>query len=210
MKYYPALLDVREKKAVIVGGGRVAERKARMLLRAGARVTVVSPDATGGIRMLGEKGLITLRQRKYRAGDLRNAFIAVAATSSAETNRKIAREAGFLVNVADTPSEGNFIVPSVVQQGPLTVAVSTGGASPAMSKAVRKEIEGSYGREFAQYLRLAEEARQQAMEAIPDRRKRRAFLKLLASHRMIATLRSGGFIAVKKKVMSALAAGAGG
>lgn len=204
MKYYPVLLDVHKKKAVIVGGGRVAERKARMLLRAGALVTVISPGISRGLSRLSEKGLITLKLRKYRAGDLRNTFIAVAATSSAETNRKIARETPYLVNVADPPSEGNYIVPSVVVKGPLTIAVSTRGASPALSKAVRKEIEENYGRGFGRYLRFAEETRRRVMETIPDARKRRAFLRLLASDEVIVTLRSDGFSAAKKKVLSAL------
>lgn len=204
MKYYPAFINLKDKKAVVVGGGKVAERKVRLLINAGASVKLVSPDITGNIRKLAEKGLLSHIKRNYKASDLQGAFIVIAATSSEELNTRIARDAGYLVNVVDMPSEGNYIVPSIVKRGPLTIAISTEGTSPAVSKAVRKEIESHYSREFALYLRFAETVRKRVMKKITHAGKREKFLQSLASDELINTLREKGFTKAKNKVLSYL------
>ena len=204
MRYYPALVNLKDKKAVVVGGGKVAERKVRHLINAGASVRLVSPDITNYLRKLTEKGLLEHIKRTYRSGDLNDAFVVIAATSSTVLNTRIAREAKHLVNVIDMPSEGNYIVPSLVKRGPLTITISTEGASPAISKAIRKELEERYGKEFAHYLRFAEAVRKRAMEKIIDEKKREKFLKSLASHELIDTLRTGGFRTTQKKILSSL------
>lgn len=204
MKYYPAFLDVKNKKAVVVGGGTVSERKVRLLIRAGANVTLISPDITDNLRTLTKKGLLEHIARNYKKGDLKDAYIVIAGTSSAVTNTKVAQEADHLVNVIDIPYEGNYIVPSIVKRGPLTIAISTEGASPAISKAIRKEIEGYYGREFARYLRFVEMVRKKAMKKIKNDKKREQFLKSLASERLLDTLRSKGFSTVQKEILSSL------
>lgn len=204
MKYYPVFLDLQNKKAVVVGGGRVAERKVRLLIKAGADVKIISPSITSGLTKLKEQGKLRHVGRNYRKGDLKEAFVVVASTSSPVTNTKVAHDAQYLVNVVDPPSEGNFIVPSSVKRGPLTLAISTEGASPAVSKAVRKEIEAYYDREFARYLRFVEDVRKQAIGKIPDREKREKFLKSLASEEALRILRSKGFSAISEKVLSGL------
>ena len=204
MKYYPAFLDVKNKKAVVVGGGKVSERKVRLLISAGANVTLISPDITDNLRTLTEKGLLEHIQRNYKKGDLKDAYIVIAGTSSAATNTKVAQEAGHLVNVIDIPHEGNYIVPSIVKRGPLTIAISTEGASPAISKAIRKEIEGYYSREFARYLRFVEMVRKKAMKKIKNDKKREQFLKSLASEELLDDLRSKGFSTVQKETLSSL------
>ena len=204
MKYYPAFLNLKDKKAVVAGGGKVAERKARSLVNAGAAVKVISPDITENLRKLKKKGLIKHIKRNYREGDLEDAFIVVAGTSSVEINAKIAREAPHLVNVIDLPSTGNYIVPSMVRRGPLAIAISTEGASPAISKAVRKEIERLYGREFALYLRFVDLIRKEAREKITNCKKREKFLKSLASEELFAAVRDRGFRAAYKKIVSSL------
>lgn len=204
MKYYPAFLDLKDKKAVVAGGGKVAERKVRLLIVAGASVKLISPDITNNLNKLAEKGLLKHVKRSFRKGDTKGAFIVIAGTSSLELNAKIAKEAQHLVNVVDMPSEGNYIVPSVVKRGPLTIAISTEGASPALSKAIRKELENYYGREFARYLGLTELLRKEAMKTISDSKKRRRFLKSLASEELLTMLRSKGFSAVKKILLSSL------
>ncbi|MBI5195914.1 MAG: bifunctional precorrin-2 dehydrogenase/sirohydrochlorin ferrochelatase [Nitrospirae bacterium] len=200
MNYYPVYLNLRGKKAVVAGGGNVAERKALALLKAGAAVAVVSPELTERLGYLKKKGKITHIRRQYKKGDLRNAFIVVACTSSEKTNTEIARNAKCLVNVVGTPSEGNFIVPSTVKRGHLTIAVSTGGVSPAVSKAIRKELEKLYGREFAHYLRALVQMRRKAIKKIKDIKKRRKKFKDLASEEMFNILRSKGFKAASEKV----------
>jgi precorrin-2 dehydrogenase/sirohydrochlorin ferrochelatase len=196
--YYPAFLNLRDKKAIVVGGGKVAERKVLALLKAGADVTVVSPEITK--RIAGEKlkGRIKHIPRQYRKGDVKNAFLVIAATDTEEINEKVSKDASCLVNVVDTPSLCNFIVPSVLQRGPLTIAVSTGGISPALSKLIRQELEKLYGPEFAGYLALLEKIRKKAMAEIRDKKKRTEFLKNLASGEIIKMLREKGFKTVKK------------
>ena len=193
MRYYPAFLNLKNKKAVVVGGGKVAERKVRLLIKAGANVKVISPDITKPLEKLRDKGNLKHANRNYVKRDLKNAYIVIAATSSAEINTKIAGESENLVNVVDTPSEGNYIVPSVVTRGPLTIAISTEGTSPAVSKTIRKEIEKHYSKEFTHYMRFLEVMREKAVAEITDSNKRRKFLKSLASEELIYIVRNQGF-----------------
>jgi len=202
MKYYPVFLNLNGKKAVVVGGGKVAERKVRTLLKAGASVKVISPKITKPLERLRKKGLLTHINRHYRKGDLKDAFIVIVGTSSAQTNTQIAEDArhsgigpeasGRLINVIDTPSEGNFIAPSIVKRGQLTIAISTEGSSPAVAKAIRKELEKLYGVEFTRYLRFLKMMRKKAMKEIKDDRKRKEFLKGLASEKIFTSLRKKG------------------
>jgi precorrin-2 dehydrogenase/sirohydrochlorin ferrochelatase len=192
VKYYPVFLNLNNKKAVVVGGGKVAERKVRNLINAGACVKVVSPAITKGLERLKKKGLLTHVARPYRRGDVRDAFLVIAGTSSEKTNVKIAGDAPHLVNVIDTPSEGNFIAPSVVKRGPMTIAVSTEGCSPAAARTVRRELERLYGTEFAGYLRFLAVVRRKAMKEIKNRGERERFLKKLASEEVFNKLRKKG------------------
>jgi precorrin-2 dehydrogenase/sirohydrochlorin ferrochelatase len=204
VKYYPAFINLKDKKAVVVGGGKVAERKVRLLINAGASVRLVSPNITGNIKNLVEKGLIEHTGRNYRHGDLTGAFIVIAATSNTTLNTRIAQEARHLVNVIDVPSEGNYIVPSVVKRGPLTIAISTEGASPAVSKAIRMEIEGLYGKEFALYLKFVERVRKKAIKEITNSKDREKFLKTLASEAVFNSLRNKGYSSTYKSILSSL------
>jgi precorrin-2 dehydrogenase/sirohydrochlorin ferrochelatase len=204
VKYYPAFINLKNKKVVVVGGGRVAERKTLSLIKAEAAVIVISPAITAGLEKLKEKGAIKHIKRNYRKGDLKDAFVVVAGTSSEEINSKVAEDAEFLVNVVDIPSGGNFIVPSLIKRGPLTMAVSTEGTSPALAKAIRREIEELYNGEFARYLRFVELIRKKAIKKILNSRKREKFLKYLASEKVIHALRKKGFNEVSKKILTEL------
>jgi len=208
VRYYPVFLDLKNKKAVVVGGGNVAERKARTLIKAGASVVIISPALTGSLGKLKEKGRLVHINRAYKKGDLKGAFIVIAGTSSPQINSRVARDAKSLVNVIDMPSEGNFIAPSIVKRGPLTIAVSTEGASPAISKAIRKELEKLYGTEFADFLRFAESVRRKALIKIPDPEKREKFLKSLAAEGVFNALRNKGSRAVSGKISALLERGA--
>ena len=133
---------------MVVGGGEVANRKARKLLQARAEVVVISPE----VRPELESVAAEVHLRPYEAGDLEGAYLAFAATDSREVNAAVAREAGergVPVNVADRPSEGDFAVPSTLRRGRLQVAVSTGGASPTLARNVKGELEGLFGPEWA-------------------------------------------------------------
>lgn len=190
-KYYPVFLDLAGRRCVVVGGGRVAERKVIGLLGAGALVKVVSPGLTGRLEREKSRGAITHAARHFRRGDLRGAFLVIAATDSREENQRIAAAAPALVNVVDTPELCNFIVPSTVGRGPLTIAVSTSGTSPAMARAIRKDLEALYPPAFGKYLKEAAGLRARAGSEIKDRRKRQRYLKSLASQKTIDALRGG-------------------
>ena len=144
--YYPVYLNLRGRRCVIVGGGTVAEGKIARLLDSGAEICVVSPDATPGIRRFAADGAVRWEQRKYRPGDLEGAFIAIAATNVREVNRRIfeeANERGIMLNAVDDPPNCSFIAPSIVQRGPVTLAISTGGVSPALARKLRESLQAS-------------------------------------------------------------------
>ncbi len=202
MRYYPVFLNLSGKKTVVVGGGKTAERKVITLLKAGALVKVISPKITTTLEKLRGKDLLTHLKRHYKKGDIKGTFLVIAGTSSARINTKIAQDAkhpgigpeasGRLINVIDTPSEGNFIAPSIVKRGLLTIAISTEGSSPAAAKVVRKEIEKLYGVEFTHYLRFLGKMRKKAINEIKDNKKREKLLKGVASQKIFNTLRKKG------------------
>lgn len=145
-------LNVKGRKAVVVGGGNVALRKVGGLLAAGARVSVVAESPHPEIRLLAAAGRLRLEARPYADGDLEGAFLAVAATDDEEVNARVSAEAvrrGILVNVADRPALCTFTLPAVVRRGDLTLAVATDGRCPALSRALREELENTYGEEYA-------------------------------------------------------------
>ena len=145
---YPIFLDLSGRRCVVVGGGEVANRKARKLLQARARVVVISPEIGAEL----ESVAFEFHRRPYREGDLEGACLAFAATNSREVNAAVAREAkgsGVPVNVADEPSEGDFALPSTLRRGRLQVAVSTGGASPTLARRIREELEEAFGPEWS-------------------------------------------------------------
>jgi len=143
---------------VVVGGGEVANRKARKLLQARAEVVVISPEVKPEL----ESMAVEVRRRPYEEGDLEGAFLAFTATDVREVNAAVAREAkerGVPINVADRPSEGDFSLPSTLRRGRLQVAVSTGGASPTLARRVRVELERAFGPEWAGLVEEFEKSR---------------------------------------------------
>lgn len=188
--YYPVFLNLAGKRCLVVGGGRVAERKCVSLIKAGAKITVVSPELTPKLKLYDEQGLIKHINRPYRSSDIKSAFIVIAAASSAETNERIFNDAKAasqdnllpdkLLNIADNPALCSFIVPSVVKRGQLTIAISTGGASPAIAKSIRKELQALYGPKFTKYLTRVKKAREKVVAETPDKKERARLLKKLA------------------------------
>ena len=151
MRYYPVYLDLRGRPCVVVGGGEVAARKVEGLLTAGARVTVVSPSVTQTLAAMAETHEILHHARPYRRGDLQGAVLAYAATNDKALHAEIAAEAAaasVLLNVVDRPSFCGFIAPALMTRGAVSVAVSTGGASPALARRLRQDIEKVVGPEY--------------------------------------------------------------
>jgi|WetSurMetagenome_2_1015567.scaffolds.fasta_scaffold00013_33 precorrin-2 dehydrogenase / sirohydrochlorin ferrochelatase len=205
VQYYPVFLNLTGRKCVVVGGGKVAERKVRRLLKTGARITVISPEITLGLEKLNAGGKIRHKNRPYRRGDTRGAFLVIAATSDDVINRKIASESEGLVNVADKPELCGFIAPSVVNRGALIIAISTSGVSPALAKTLRKELEKLLPADVAGYLELLKRLRQRIKELFPSSPERAALLKELGSPEMLDILRKKGLKQAKatlEKMMS--------
>ena len=161
--FYPVFLNLTERRCVIIGGGQIAEGKISKLLDSGAKIIVISPDATQGIRGFAERGQIELDLRKYQEGDLQGAFLAIAATNDRVVNQEIFEEAekqGILLNAVDDMPRCSFIAPSIVEKGPVTVAISTGGASPALARKLREKMEVSSALDWADATSVLSKARQ--------------------------------------------------
>jgi precorrin-2 dehydrogenase/sirohydrochlorin ferrochelatase len=194
VKYYPVFLDLRDRSCVIAGGGPVAERKTIALLEAGADVTVVSPDLTPKLQQLSSSGKISHKAKPFEEHDLTGAYLVIAATSSEDLNAGIGslcRKRHLLVNVAAPPDEGNFIVPSVVDRGPLLIAISTSGASPALARRIRSELEERYGREYEEFLAKMTQLRHLLMEHVADEQARRAVFQALVDSDVLDLMRQG-------------------
>ncbi len=182
--YYPVFLDLTGKRCVIVGGGKVAEKKCTSIMNTGALITVIAPKITKRLRAYKDKGIIKYIGRDYRKGDIKSAHIVISATDSGETNERVARDADLfhkLINVVDTRDLCNFIVPSVFRRGMLTIAVSTGGISPAFAMEIRKELAKIYGPEIAGKLEAVGRMRDRAKKDITGRKERKKFIKTATS-----------------------------
>ena len=151
MRYFPVNLDIRGRRAVIVGGGPVAARKCAALLTAGASIHVIAPAIDDELRNLWRSGRISCTLREYRSGDLAGAAITFAATDDHAINAIVADEAnaqGIAVNVADAPEIGTFTMPASINRGDLLITVSTGGRCPALAAEIRRELARNYGSEY--------------------------------------------------------------
>lgn len=165
--YFPVFLNLEGKLCVVIGGGKVGERKVLSLLQAKAFVKLISPEATPVLQKLAEEGQILWEKRIYQPGDLEGAWLVVAATNDPSTQRSIYDEANakrVFCNMVDVPEFCSFIVPSVVKRGSLTIAISTSGASPAVARRIRESLEMQFGPEYEIYLKLMENLRKQILE----------------------------------------------
>ncbi|RPJ55780.1 MAG: siroheme synthase, partial [Acidobacteria bacterium] len=159
---HPIVVALSAVPVTVVGAGAVAERKIAALLEGGASVTVVSPEATPSVEAWAAEGRLTLKRRPYRAGDLKGARLAYAATSRSEVNRAVRVEAiaeGVWLNVVDQPDLCDFITPAIVRRGDLTIAISTNGRAPALAKQIREDLERQFGADLAERVDEAARAR---------------------------------------------------
>ncbi len=192
--YYPVLLDLRGRRAIVVGGGAVAEAKVGPLVDAGAAVTVVAPALTPGLSLRAREGGLVHVSRMYAAGDLEGVYLAIAATDDPDVNHAVHAEAesrGVLINVVDDPPYCRFILPSILRRGDLVVAVSTSGNAPALAVRVRERIERELGDEYARFLVLAGSLRKPLAEKHPDFQIRKRLWYRLVDSDVLALLRAG-------------------
>ena len=167
MKYYPVFLALEGKKALVVGGGKVARRKVETLIEYGALVQIISMELTGRLKKLVEDGEITHLGTRFEDHLMDGVFLVIAATDDHEFNHKIsesARRKGLLINAVDQPADCNFIVPSIIKRGDLQIAISTSGKSPALAKKIRKELETQFGDEYETFLCLMGRLRKEILK----------------------------------------------
>jgi precorrin-2 dehydrogenase/sirohydrochlorin ferrochelatase len=208
VSYYPLMADLTGKSCVIIGGGQVAERKAESLIDAGARVILVSPVCSPQIERWIQSGTVLVLRDYYRGGmqEIRDALLVFAATDSRAVNEAVCQEAkalGKLVSVADHTMGSSFIVPAVVRRGKLVIAISTGGASPAVAKKIRRELEQAFGQEYEVYLELLQELRLLIQSIVGDTVLRQAIFKSMLSWDLLAWIRSGRMDAAARQELIA-------
>lgn len=153
MKFLPIFLNIKDQPCLVVGGGQVASRKIFMLIRAGGKVTVISPELSSEVAKLAENGEITHSKAEFKSGDVGDYRVVIAATNRREANQAVYEEASaknIPVNVVDTPELCSFITPSIIDRDPVQIAISTGGSSPVLARLLRSKLEtfipASYGR----------------------------------------------------------------
>ena len=181
--YYMACLDVEGRRCLVVGGGAVGLEKAAGLVACGAQVTLVSPELHAGFAELD----VEWRERGYETGDLDGMFLVIAATDETAVNQAVHRDAEarqMLCNVADVPELCNFILPAVHREGPIAVAVSTGGASPALAKRLRSQIAELVGPEHAELAEELRALRPEVKERFETYEERRDYFEDLVTERL--------------------------
>jgi precorrin-2 dehydrogenase / sirohydrochlorin ferrochelatase len=182
--FYIACLRLSGRRCVVIGGGSVGLEKVEGLLACDAGVTLVAPEAHPELVQLAFEGSIRWEQREYETGDLEGALIAIAATDDTDLNIRVFNDAearSMLVNVVDVPPLCNFILPAIVRTGPLAVAISTAGASPALAKRMKREIGEMFGEPYANLAILLNEARGWAKATLPTYQDRKRFFESIVN-----------------------------
>jgi siroheme synthase-like protein len=180
--FYIACLKLTGRRCLVVGGGEVGLEKVEGLLACDGDVTLVSPEAVPALEALAAEGSIRWERREYRRSDLERTFIAIAATGDTDVNIRVweeAEERAMLVNVVDVPPLCNFILPAIVRTGPLAIAISTAGASPALAKRIKAEIAEEYGEPYARLAEILNEVRGWAKGTLPTYQDRKAFFEAI-------------------------------
>jgi precorrin-2 dehydrogenase/sirohydrochlorin ferrochelatase len=206
--FYIACLKLSGRRCVVVGGGDVGLEKVEGLLACDAAVTLVAPAAHAALQSLAAEGSIRWERRTYRPDDLAGTFLVIAATNDSEVNIGVYHDAdarAMLVNVVDVPPLCNFILPAILRTGPLAIAISTAGASPALAKRMRREVAELFGEEYARLAVLLNDARGWAKATLPTYQDRKAFFEDIVNGEPdpIALLRAGDEGAVRELIDSA-------
>ncbi len=207
--FYIACLRLNGRRCVVVGGGDVGLEKVEGLLVCDGDVTLIAPDAIEPLREMVAEGSIRWEQREYvGASDLEGTFMVIAATNDTDVNIRIYEDAerrAMLVNVVDVPPLCNFILPAIFRSGPLSIAISTAGASPALAKRIRSEIADEYGEPYARLAELLNEVRGWAKGTLPTYQDRKAFFESIVNGEPdpVELLRQGDEQAVRDLIAAA-------
>lgn len=199
--YYPATLDLAGRTGLVVGAGGIGEGKIRGLLDAGARVRVVSLEATEQVRRWAEEGRVELALRRYESADLDGCFLVIAATEDNDTNTRVfenAEQRQMLCNVVDVTHLCNFILPSIMRRGDVAIAVSTGGASPALARKIRLSLERSYGDEYTVAAELLGSLREELKHRYPHPGDRKVIFERMVYSGLLEMIRAGDADAIEE------------
>ncbi|MBI4368154.1 MAG: bifunctional precorrin-2 dehydrogenase/sirohydrochlorin ferrochelatase [Candidatus Omnitrophica bacterium] len=180
MIYYPAFLNLKAKKVILFGGGEIALRKARSLVQTGAKLTAASRDFSEPFLHFAKRNRIRIQRKSSIPKTFKGVMLVTAATSDSVFNRTVYERCvrdGVLVNVVDDPKHCTFIVPSVLRRGPLQIAISTGGASPLLSKILRQKLEKQFGREYAQLAKRLGRERKKTKGKLNSMQERKQYFK---------------------------------
>ncbi|MGJ7912393.1 precorrin-2 dehydrogenase/sirohydrochlorin ferrochelatase family protein [Neobacillus sp. LXY-1] len=183
MSYYPIMLQLEGKKVIVVGGGKVAERKVNGLIGSGACIEVISPETTPGLKRLADDGKILWHQRSFLKTDCEGAFLIFAATDHPQINQDVKGSVGpnQLVMLADDHEHSDFHVPSRMQRGRLTIAVSTEGASPILASQIRNQLKEQFDENYEEYLEFLFVKRQWILKEVKDAAMKRKLLQEITS-----------------------------
>lgn len=210
MRYLPVFLRLDGRRCLVVGGGEAAERKVRALLECEARVVLVGAAATPGLRALVEAGTVALRGGDFQPGDLDEVALAFVATDDLALAAAVAIEAhrrGIPVNVTDAPELCSFVTPAVVRRGPLQIAISTSGTSPATARRLRAELERRFGPAYSPALEIMRAARRLLRQREPNRLERARRLNALAASDLVECLARGQWARAERLVAECVGAG---
>ena len=211
--FYIACLKLEGRKCLVVGGGDIGLEKVEGLLACNGDVTLVAPDAIEPLRDLAAEGSIRWERRAYEPADLEGSFMAIAATSDTDVNIRVYEDAerrAMLVNVVDVPPLCNFILPAIIRTGPLAIAISTAGASPALAKRIRDQIADEYGEPYARLAIMLNEVRGWAKGTLPTYQDRKEFFESIVNGEPdpVELLRQGDEQAVRSIIEAAQATAA--
>ncbi len=182
--FYVACLKLTGRRCLVVGGGDIGLEKAEGLLACDGSVTVVAPEICEPLHELVQEGSVAWERRQYVPGDLEGTFMVIAATSDSEVNIGVyddAERRAMLVNVVDVPPLCNFILPAIVRTGPLAIAISTAGASPALAKRMKSQIAAEYGEPYARLAVMLNEVRGWAKGTLPTYQDRKVFFESIVN-----------------------------
>jgi siroheme synthase-like protein len=178
--FYIACLKLSGRRCVVIGGGDIGLEKVEGLLACDAQVTLVAPEAHPALVELADEGSIDWSRREYRPADLEGALIVIAATDDTDVNIRVyddAEKKAMLANVVDVPPLCNFILPAIVRTGPLAVAISTAGASPALAKRMKSEVADLFGEAYADLAVMLNDVRGWAKGTLPTYQDRKVFFE---------------------------------
>jgi siroheme synthase-like protein len=206
--FYIACLKLTGRRCVVVGGGEIGLEKVEGLLACDGKVVLIAPEAEPELQKLASEGSIEWIRREYETGDLEATFIAIAATNDTDVNIAVYEDAerrAMLVNVVDVPPLCNFILPAILRTGPLAIAISTAGASPALAKRMKREIGEQFGEEYATLAVMLNDVRGWAKGTLPTYQDRKAFFESIVngSPDPIELLRAGDSDGVRRVIAAA-------